>query len=154
MTDSPKTADLQQLREIFEAVPHIRELGMEITALEPGKAAITLAFQDRLVANPETGVVHGGVISTLLDTVSGLSAMSAVSETMPVATLDLRIDYLKPSRHGDAIIGEADCFRLSSSVAFVRGVAHQGDIDDPIAHCMGSFMLGGAGFTSSNQRAT
>jgi len=65
--------------------------------------------------------VHGGVISTLLDTAAGLSAMSAVSKTTPVATLDLRIDYLKPTCPGDEIIGEAHCFRLTNCV---RGVAH------------------------------
>ncbi|MBL6932831.1 MAG: PaaI family thioesterase [Rhodospirillales bacterium] len=151
MTDIPKTADLDQLKEIFSAIPHCRELGLEIMSLEPGKASIRLEYQGRLVANPQTGVVHGGVISTLLDTVSGLGAMSAVSETMPVATLDLRIDYLKPASPGDAIIGEAHCFRLSSSVAFVRGVAHHGDSNDPIAHCVATFMLGGAGFNSSRQ---
>jgi acyl-coenzyme A thioesterase PaaI-like protein len=47
--------------------------------------------------------------------------MSAVSKTTPVATLDLRIDYLKPACPGDEIIGEAHCFRLTN---FVRGVAH------------------------------
>ena len=149
MTDTPQTADLKQLAEIFQAVPHIQELGMEITALEPGKASLRLDYQDRLIANTETGVVHGGVISTLMDTVSGLSAMSAVSEITPVATLDMRIDYLKPARPGNAIIGEADCFRLSNSVAFVRGLAHHGDSSDPIAHCIATFMLNAAGFTSS-----
>jgi uncharacterized protein (TIGR00369 family) len=152
MTDTPRTADLDQLREIFSIIPHCQEMGFEIISLEPGKAAIRMEYQDCLIGNPESGVVHGGVISTLLDTASGLSAMSAVSETMPVATLDLRIDYLKPATPGIAIIGEGDCFRLSKSVAFIRGVAHQGDRDDPVAHCIATFMLGAAGFTSEKKR--
>lgn len=110
-----------------------------------------LDYHERLAGNPETGVVHGGVISTLLDTVAGLTAMSAVSPTTPVATLDLRIDYLKPARPGDAIFADADCFRLSSSVAFVRATAHHGDNTDPIAHCIATFMLNAAGFTSAGQ---
>ena len=149
MTDSPDTADLKQLADIYNQIPHCRELGLEITSLEAGKAALRLEYDNRLAGNPETGVVHGGVISTLLDTVSGLSAMSAVSSTTPVATLDLRIDYLKPADPGNAIIGEADCFRLNKSVEFVRGIAHHGDSNDPIAHCVGTFMLNAAGFTSS-----
>jgi uncharacterized protein (TIGR00369 family) len=151
MSDKPQTADLDQLREIFSAIPHCQELGMEIVSLDPGKAVIRLEFQDRFVANPKTGVVHGGVVSTLLDTVSGLSTMTAITETVPVATLDLRIDYLKPARPGEAIIAKAHCFRLTSSVAFVRGLAHHGDDSDPIAHSMGTFMLGGAGFNSAKQ---
>lgn len=110
-----------------------------------------LDYHERLAGNPETGVVHGGVISTLLDTVAGLTAMSAVSATTPVATLDLRIDYLKPARPGDAIYADADCFRLSRSVAFVRATAHHGDNADPIAHCIATFMLNAAGFTSGGQ---
>lgn len=153
MTDSPIHADMKQLAELFEVIPHCKEMGMEILSMEKGKAVIRLAYQDRFVANTETGVVHGGVISTLLDTVSGLCTMSAVPEGTSIATLDLRIDYLKPATPGDAIIGEAECFCMSSSVAFVRGVAHHGDSDDPIAHCIGTFMLGSAGF-SSNKKET
>ncbi len=106
MTDIPKTADLDQLKEIVSAIPHCRELGLEIMSLEPGKASSRLEYQGRLVANPQTGVVHGGVISTLLDTVSGLGAMWAVRGTKPGATLDLRIEYLKTDRPGDEDIGE------------------------------------------------
>lgn len=147
-----ETADLNQLRDMYAAIPHCRELGLEITSLEPGFAAMRLEYDERLIANPETGVVHGGVISTLLDTVSGLTAMSAISATTPVATLDLRIDYLKPARAGKTIFAEGDCFRLASSVAFVRATAHHGDNTDPIAHCMATFMLNSAGFASAGGR--
>lgn len=148
MTDKTDSVDLEQLAELFGKIPHCREMGMEIASLEPGKAAIRLAYQNRFIGNTETGVVHGGVISTLLDTVSGLSVMSAVPQGTSTATLDLRIDYLKPAHPGEAIIAEGDCFRLSSSVAFVRGIAHQGVVSAPIAHCIGTFMLGSAGFSA------
>jgi len=149
----PQTADLKQLAEMYAAIPHFRELGLHITALEPGKAAISLDYQDRLVGNPETGVVHGGVISTLLDTLSGLAAMSAIAANTPMATLDLRIDYLKPARPGKAIFAEADCFRRTNSVAFVRAAAHHGDNNDPIAHCIATFMLNSAGFIAAREKA-
>ncbi|NQU57968.1 MAG: PaaI family thioesterase [Rhodospirillales bacterium] len=147
----PETTDMKQLTKMFEAIPHCRELGLTITSLAPGKASLSLGYQDRLAGNPETGVVHGGVISTLLDTIAGLTAMSAVPATTPVATLDLRIDYLKPARPGMTIFAEADCFRLTSSVAFVRAAAHHGDNTDPIAHCMATFMLNSVGFTTDSQ---
>jgi uncharacterized protein (TIGR00369 family) len=144
-------ADLKQLAEIYDAVPHCRELGIEITSLELGVAAMSLDYQDRLAGDPETGVVHGGVISTLLDTVSGLAAMSAVSANTPVATLDLRIDYLKPARPGETIFATAECFRLTRSVAFVRATAHHGEAAKPIAHAMATFMLNAAGFSSAGR---
>ena len=55
-----------------------------------------VAYRAELVGNPETGVVHGGVITTLLDSVCGLAVFSSFTQMRPVATLDLRIDYLKP----------------------------------------------------------
>lgn len=151
MNDSAVDDHLDQLAALYQAIPHCRELGMAIARLERGLAALRLDYDPRLAGNPETGVVHGGVISTLLDTVSGLVAMSALPPATPIATLDLRIDYLKPARPGEAIIGEADCFRVTSSVAFVRGMAHHGDAADPIAHSMGTFMMNAAGFTSSDE---
>mgnify|MGYP006424494017 FL=1 len=64
----PETADLNQLAEMFSKIPHCREMGINITALEAGRTSMRLDYHERLAGNPETGVVHGGVISTLLDT--------------------------------------------------------------------------------------
>lgn len=148
-----QTADLKQLTEMFDAIPHCNEMGMQITSLEHGKATMHLHYQDRLAGNPQTGVVHGGVISTLLDTACGLSAMSAVAASTPVATLDLRIDYLQPARPNEAILAQAECYRLTRSVAFVRATAHHGQGDTAIAHCVATFMLNSAGFTSAKREA-
>lgn len=151
MTDSKETSHLDRLAATYEAIPHCQEMGIYISALETGKAELRLDYDARFAGNPETGVVHGGVISTLLDSVSGLSAMSALPAMTPVATLDLRIDYLKPARPGKTIIAAAECFHMARSVTFVRGLAHLGDASDPIAHCMATFMLNSVGFTTSNE---
>jgi acyl-coenzyme A thioesterase PaaI-like protein len=57
------------------------------------------------------------------------------------ATLDLRIDYLKPAAPREDIFAKVHCYRATKNIAFTRGMAYQGDIDDPIAHAAGSFML-------------
>ena len=151
MTTDTRNINLKKLRQTFEKIPHCRELGLRVILIERGKASIFLEYEPRLAGNSETGVVHGGVISTLLDSVSGLCALSIVSKTTPVATLDLRIDYLKPATPYKKIIGEASCFRLTKSIAFVRSVAHI-DEHEPIAHCVATFMLGSAGFTSEKAK--
>jgi acyl-coenzyme A thioesterase PaaI-like protein len=56
------------------------------------------------------------------------------------ATLDLRVDYLRPASPGKTVIGRGECYRLTRSIAFVRGQAHDGDPDDPLAHVAGTFM--------------
>jgi len=142
---------LDKLKDIFSQIPHCNALGMEITDLTPGKAAVRLEYTQNIVADPKTGQVHGGVISTVMDTVAGMAAISAVSEDTPVATLDLRIDYLARADSGKTIIGEAECYKLARNVAFVRGIAHHGDSDTPIAHVVAVFMMNATGFTTTGE---
>ena len=146
--DSLALADIASLRAVFEAIPHCRDIGLRVLDLTPRFGKMVLDYRDDLIGNPETGVLHGAAITTLMDTVAGMAVMASVPDGTPVATLDLRIDYLKPATPGEAVIGEAECYRVARSVAFVRGVAHHGDPAAPIAHCAASFMLHSAGFVS------
>lgn len=139
--------ELTQVRQVLEGLPHFRELGMKITRLERGQCAAHLEYDSRLIGNPDTGVVHGGVITTILDSVGGAAAFSVVEEGRSVATLDLRIDYLKPAEPERTIRGFAECYKLTRNVAFVRGMAYHDDAKDPIANCTASFMVGSVGFT-------
>ena len=70
---------------------------------------------------------------------------AGVSYAYKFATLDLRIDYAKPAASGQPVIAEAECYRITRSVAFTRAIAHQGDLKDPIAAAAGTFMLGTKG---------
>lgn len=108
---------------------------------EPGRALMRLDYADNQVGNPVTGYVHGGVITTLLDTVCSLVAMSASPSVAMVATLDLRIDYLKPAKPGQPLFGQAAVDKETRHVAFIRGEAHHGDEDDPVAHCAATIMI-------------
>ena len=109
---------------------------------------MSIPYQERLVGDMRTGVVHGGVITALLDSLGGLVAMSSVPDGTAVATLDLRIDYLHPATPGETIRASAECHTLTTHVAFVRGVAYHETETDPIAHCAGAFMLGATGYTT------
>ena len=59
-----------------------------------------LPYDDKLVGNPDTGVMHGGAITALLDACSGAAVFAALDEWVPIATLDLRIDYLRAAEVG------------------------------------------------------
>ena len=61
----------------------------------------------------------------------------------PQATLDLRVDYLRPATPGRTIVGRATCFAVTRSVAFARGTAYEEDEGDPIASVTGTFMFTG-----------
>jgi uncharacterized protein (TIGR00369 family) len=133
----------------FQSLPHCRALGMRLLLLERARGVIEVPYDQRLIGDPTTGVVHGGVITALLDTLSGLVVMTAIAEGTTLATLDLRIDYLRPAEPGAAIRAEVECYRVASSVAFVRGSAYHDDPRRAIAHAAGSFILGATGFSST-----
>ena len=138
--------DLNRLRELgqrfMRAVPHNNALGLELRSVGEGRAEIFLPYDLRLVGNPETGVLHGGAISALIDACCGAAVFQALRKPMAIATLDLRIDYLKPATPPRGVVARAHCYKVTRHVAFVRGVAFLDSEDDPIATSAGTFMLG------------
>lgn len=140
---SPSRAAL--VRAFFDHVPHNRALGMEVLEIEADRVIMRLPYNPDLVGNPDTGVLHGGPVFALMDVCCGAAAFATVPTTAPIATLDLRIDYLKPARAGQAVIAEAVCYKLTQSVAFTRCRAWNEDHPgDDIAHGAGSFMRSAA----------
>lgn len=141
MTDPTRPEILRMARAFIEAIPHARELGMELTELGPGMATIVMPYDSRLIGDPATGVLHGGAISVLMDTASGAAAMSHPSQPLSAATLDLRIDYMRPATPGQAVRARAECHHVTRSVGFVRVVATDDDEARPVAMGNGAFTL-------------
>ncbi|MBE7449363.1 MAG: PaaI family thioesterase [Kofleriaceae bacterium] len=125
-----------------ENVPHNRALGLVVVDIGDGAALIRLPYDPRLVGNPETGVLHGGPITALLDACSGAAVFAALERMQPIATLDLRIDYLRPAEPGRDVTARATCYHTSKNVGFTRAVAFHDREDEPIATSTGTFMLG------------
>ena len=139
--DRPTASHFAVMEAFTKAIPHVVELGIEVETVEPGTAIMRLPYQERLIGNPETGVLHGGVVTTLIDTVSGLAAISALDQPRRIATIDLRIDYMRPASPREDIYAKADCYKVTRQVAFVRCVAYQGCEDDLVASASGTFMI-------------
>lgn len=147
--DDSRLPDLARVAAAFSSLPHARFLAMRCDEIRHGRATLSLPYQQRLVGNCETGVLHGGVITTLLDTLSWLVASTAVPEDVAVATLDLRIDYLRKATPAAKIRATAECYKVTSNVAFTRGVAYHDTIEDAIAQLTGTCMLGSTGFSAA-----
>ena len=128
-----------------DAIPHNKALGIRVVAVAKGLASMQLDWREELVGNPETGVLAGGPITAMLDGCCGMAVATMLAKPEPFATLDLRIDYAKPAEPGKPVIAEAECYRITRSVAFTRAFAHQGDPKNPIAAAAGTFMLGTKG---------
>jgi uncharacterized protein (TIGR00369 family) len=127
----------------MSAVPHLEALGIGFVARGPNWAELQMPYAPQLVAYPETGVIASGAIFSLMDSAAGFSVLVARGKMEPHATLDLRCDYLRPAEPGKTVFGRAECYKLTRRVAFVRGIAHDGDPEHPIAHVAGTFMFTG-----------
>ena len=128
---------LQKMRECPQAVA----LGMETVSWEPAAATLKVLYKPELVGDPDTGVIAGGVVTTLLDHACGQAVMAALGAPAPIATLDLRIDYMRAAEPGLDIHARAHCYKLTRSIAFVRAAAYDRDPDDPVATAQAAFML-------------
>lgn len=130
-------------KAFMQMLPHAQSLGMRLTDMGEGSATITMPYDPRLIGDPATGVLHGGAISALMDTASGASVMCHPSAPASTATLDLRIDYMRPATPGQAITARAICHHVTRTVAFVRVTATDADVTRPVAMGTGTFTLEG-----------
>jgi uncharacterized protein (TIGR00369 family) len=120
--------------------PMARALGMIAVSPAPD-LVVKIPYREDLVGDPDTGVIAGGVVTTLLDHASGLAVHAALSQWTSIATLDLRIDYMRPAQPGRDVLARAHCYKVTRSVAFERAVAYEDDPDDPVAAAQAAFML-------------
>jgi uncharacterized protein (TIGR00369 family) len=124
---------------------HIVALGLRFVASGEDWCEFAIDYDRRLVSDANSGILASGPIVSLMDTAAGFAVWARRGGFTPQATLDLRLDYLRPSRPGHAVTGRAECYRLTRRVAFVRGLAHDGDAHDPIAHLAATYMILGEG---------
>jgi len=145
-SDDAFPPDRQQMIESInrfmdDSVPHNRELGLSVVELGAEEATMRLPYSEKLVGNPETGVLHGGAVTTLIDATCGIAVFMKMARLARIATLDLRIDYLHPATPGKDLLARAECYKLTRAVAFVRALAHHGDADNPVASAQGTFII-------------
>lgn len=136
MSDKIKLA-----RQFIQALPHSVALGMEVVDLKNGTAVISMPYDEKLIGDPKTRVVHGGAVSALMDTSCGAAVMSHPSNPAGTATMDLRIEYLRAAKPGQTIVTTATCYHVTRSVAFVRAAATDDDAENPVAIATGTFTV-------------
>ncbi len=147
MADDSKTTgvspdDLARIaRQFIEAIPFSRALQMHLETIGDGVAVISMPWSDTLVGDPRTGVIHGGAVSALMDTCGGAAVMSHPDALTSTATLDLRIDYMRPATPGERITARAHCYHVTRSVAFMRAEAFDADTARPVAAATGAFTV-------------
>lgn len=131
-------------RQFISSLPYARSLSLEMLEIGDGHAVIAMPYDEKLVGDPATGVIHGGAVSGLMDTTGGAAVMSHALNPGGTATIDLRIDYMRSATPGQRIVAKANVYHMTRSVAFVRAVALDDDTENPVATATGAFTVEGA----------
>jgi len=142
-------ADLSQMKgfdpELFtrfaSQVGHGGALGFVYIDHGEDWVELGLEYSEKLVGVKESGVIASGPIISLMDMSTSMAIWVKLGGFRHQATLDMRVDYLRPAVPGRRIHGRGECYRVTRSVGFVRGLAHDGDAADPVAHVTGTFMF-------------
>ncbi|MGM0535777.1 MAG: PaaI family thioesterase [Pseudomonadota bacterium] len=127
------------LARFVTVIPHTRELGLEVLDVTPEVTTMRLPWCDDLCGDTARGLVHGGVLTMLLDTVCGSSVLPALPAPEVCPTLDLRVDHFRPGVAGQAIFAEARVVRVTESVVFTEGTLWQ-EAGRPLARGIGNFV--------------
>lgn len=129
------------MADIIARAGHGSWLGVHFHAECDDWVELALPWKAELAADAASGVLASGPIVSLMDTASGVAVCRMRNGIVPLATVDLRVDYMRPARPERTVIGRVECYRMTRSIAFVRGIAYDEDASDPIAHVVGTFIL-------------
>lgn len=133
------------LPQLASGAAHTHALGFVFDRLDGDRVRIRVPWREDLVGDPDTGVLAGGLVTALLDHVGGLAVWVALDRFEPIATLDLRVDYMRAAEPRRDLIAEARCYRLTRSIAFVRAWAFEDEPDDPVAAAQATYVLSARG---------
>lgn len=143
------------LQKIFEEhVPFNRLLGLKLASLDPKAPKLRFDMRPELIGNPKRQILHGGVISSVLDVMAGVVIHIALleqsggapvdAEGRPqfpnIGTIDLRVDYLRPGR-GAYFVATGRVVRMGKRIA----VAHmelENDAGEQIATGSAAYVVG------------
>ncbi|HEX4849114.1 MAG TPA: PaaI family thioesterase [Novosphingobium sp.] len=136
----PFVFDPARAAKIMTRHGHGGWLGLDYHAHGQGWVELALPWREELVGNAETGVLASGPIISLMDNATSMSVWTRSTNFVPHATLDLRVDYMRAAVPGKTVIGRGECYKITRKIAFIRGIAYDGDPDHPVAHVTGTFM--------------
>ncbi|AQY65260.1 PaaI family thioesterase [Pseudomonas veronii] len=134
MTENPL---LERAKRFISALRHCQVLGITVHQASEEGITLVLPYSPMIVGDPQTGVIHGGALTSLMDTACGMATLCVLPEFEVCPTLDLRIDYMHPAEPHKPVY---ECYRVTTDVIFTRGFAYQDDPQQPVAHTVGTFM--------------
>lgn len=145
---------VELLKDTYEKrMPYNMFLGLEVVAVGREGVTVRIQMKEGLIGNFIRGMLHGGVISSLIDIVGGIMAAVEVIKKMEgmskedifrrvekVSTVDLRVDYLRPGL-GEYFLCEGSTVRMGGKVATI-GMELTNDNGETIAVGRGTYLVG------------
>lgn len=123
---------LDIVRDVYAKLPFNLLLGLRVSLLECDEAGFEFAMQNELVGNYVSGILHGGVISAVLDATGGMTATASMVSRLKgcraqevlqriykIGTIDMRVDYLRPG-NGETFYSRGTVMRTGRKVAVTR----------------------------------
>ena len=135
---------LKRIAQTWKSRGHglITHMAIEIEEISPKGVLVRMPFNPDFCVDAEQTLLHGGILTALLDSVFGLANFVAIKGISTMATLDLRVDYLRPARSRADIMVRAHCFRQTRHIAFNTGhVWFDQEENEEVARGMASFAL-------------
>ena len=105
----------EMLAALEDLIPFNKFLGIRVAEAGDGFVRLELPFRPEFIGDSFRPALHGGVISTLIDTAGGFAVWTRVSPEDRVSTIDLRVDYLSPGA-AEALFAEATVVRVGNRV--------------------------------------
>lgn len=134
-------SNLAEANEFIQRLPFSKALNMRVEEIGECRAVMTVQYDLQLIGNPSTGVIDGGVVTALMDTCGGLAVLIHPEVNPPMATLNLKVDYMRPANPGQEVSAEAVCYNVTRTVAFVRVMAFDEDRKRPVATALANYTL-------------
>lgn len=145
MSNPFASASADMVDTFLTNIPHIVATGQKCRSMGTGTATMVLPARDPWVGDTLHQSMHPGCATALADNTCAMAVTSLMNPVGPLATLDLRMDFLRPAKAGVDIVCEATCVRLSAHVGFAQGKVFQDGLAEPVALVSANMMLGTAG---------
>jgi uncharacterized protein (TIGR00369 family) len=110
-----------------------------------GKGQATFAVDLPADFLDEAGAIHGGLMTIIMDSIFGLTVFTALEEIKPIATINLRSDYIADATAGERVICAAKCIKIRNQIAYVSGDVKTKNTHSLLATGSGAFMVGTRG---------
>jgi uncharacterized protein (TIGR00369 family) len=127
----------------------LASLGLRPLLLGAGKTSFSLELADRF--DDGTGVVHGGLLTIILDSIMGLTVFTALDELKPIATINLRTDFICAATSGMRVVCVCECEGVRNDIAYVTGRISAESDSALIAMAAGAFMIGTRGLSKGSR---